>query len=942
MYLKNELVEIFNGDNYSKIISVDKYARVGCSAYVEVKRLAERAKSELPINFYDVISCTEIAMDDDTTNEVVDNIVKLINSGNHFMPIIEVAREYSNLVFIAETNIPYVGNAYKFPDEDGICEFIKSVCKKIYKKMSIKTPLTVCMYIRCYKKKVYFKLHFLEYVMDISNRVALMKTIIKKLTSDETFKAVYPIRFNEFSETSTLPLMQSSKEHFFWQLFRTFKCNKNYGVTVTNITKDEFKERYPPLMLSINNYTGKELFHRDVPSYSIDNVSFNEDVSLLYEINKSTRIAFLDLVLRHLPIEYKQGKHMENIIMSLKCVNDSKLLVKYHFKNNYPQDSPLDCEEAFNKIWNRNNKISLFGYYANIARDDATFKSNFREFLLNEIEKAFYTYGGKISDAKLSQLLDCCFYGRYYSFEVMRKGGNPIMRIYEYVDEYIEANNDLLYKWHEVGNSSVIGRFISNDMHEYFRAVFERLKSLGANSRSKDEKLNAMGKMMTKFENSTNKLADSTGVAHIYDFYKKYEISCGLFFTRINADKSVIGVKNGILDLDLYSDDPKPRLYKGYSPYVVTKSADAKWIPYEKLKQKAKYLPRIKQVFRDNIPEDDARFKYKCLLSTSFDEVAIKDIILIDLGFGSNGKSTNSDWHLAVTGNYGTKLSSTLITEGRKGSAADPEFMKIFGHRFGLIAETNKKDKLVAGRLKSITERVKDGRGLFEDCSNFDANPTVIINSNYPLPSEDTDFGTTRRIMVYYRKVRYVYNPDVNDPHERKIDPSVSNLLLINEEARNEYFSWMVHIRCKFQRLYGGNIHKVPSQTIDDYTNDYRCEQDNISKFIHRKLVIMKGYKADGKLREGETAEAITEYYANNEIMFVERLSMESVVREYIEWNKVNNGIVVTDGYNGVFNTFKTSRLSKRIVGDGETAYLKGIRILERGKSKLEEESHYN
>lgn len=952
MYLKNELVEVFSGDNYSKIISVDKYARVGCSTYVEIKRITEKPKSDVPANFYNIISCAEVAMDDDSTTEVIDGITKLIESGSHFMPIVEVAREYSNLIFVAETNIPYAGNAYKFPDEDGICEFIKSVCKKIYKKMSIKTPLTVCMYIRCYKKKVYFKLHFLEYVMDISNRVALMKTIIKKLTSDETFKAVYPIRFNEYSETSTLPLMQSSKEHYYWQLFRVFKCNKSYGVTVTNIAKDEFRERYPPLMLSINNYTGKELYQRDVPLYTLDDVSFNEDVELICEINKNTKIAFYDLVLRHLPIEYKQGKHIENIISSLKFTPNVKLLLKHHWQAgqcaaagaNHARDNPLavtgSAEPDFEKLWNRNNKMSLFGYYANIVRDDETFKSAFEEFLLNEIEKAFYQSEGSISDAKIAQLINCCFYGRYYSFEIMRKAGGPVTKVYEFVDEYIEASNDLLFKWREIGNSIVINRFISDDLYRYFCIVKDKLNAMNANSRSKDEKSKALGCMITAFKNSRKRLADNTGMNKIYKQLRETEISSGLFAVRIDADKSVIGVRNGILDLDLNSKDPKPRLYSGYSPYIITKSANAAWMPYEEMKANAQFLPKIKQVFRDNIPEDDARFKYKCLLSTSFDEIAIKDVVFIDLGFGSNGKSTNSDWHLCVAGNYGTKLSSTLITESRKGSAADPEFMKIYGHRFGLIAETSKKDKLVAARLKSITERVKDGRGLFEDCTNFDARPTVIINSNYPLPSEDTDFGTTRRLMVYYRKVRYVYSPDPADVYERKIDPSIADLLIDNQRARDEYFSWMVHIRCKFQRMYGGNIHKVPSQTIDDYTNDYRCEQDNISKFIHRKLVIMKGFKLDGKMRDDETAESISEFYANKDIMFVERLTMENVVREYIEWNKINNGIVITDGYNGVFNTFKTSSLSKRIIGDGEVAYINGVRILGRGKTKEEHEIH--
>lgn len=966
MFLKDELSELFVGDNYSKIIALNNYARIGCNAYVAIMQdiegkstktlvmppsededlsvdksnsLASKPQITSP-NFYNVLNCCEISLDDDTTNNVVSNIVTLAKSGNHFMPLIEIAREYSNFVFVIATSIPYANNSYKFSDENGLCEFMRSVCKCVYKKMSVKSPLVACMYIRCYKKKVYLKVHFLNYVMDISNRVALMKVVNKKLGDDPTFTGAYPIRYNEFYESSTFPLIQASKEHYYWQLFRVFECRKSFGVTVTDIGKAEFAEKFldnpavSPTILSINNYTDKELYHRDVPEYKLNCVSFDEEAKFMKEVNSSIRIAYFDLVLRFLPVEYKKGIHMENIVLSLKLIG-SVLLAKHHFMK-----SEGATEEEFYRIWNKTKKVAMMGYYANIVRNDPQYKEALNAFIVNEIEKAYYASEGKVSDAAISRLINCYFYGRYYSFEVVQKSSTNKIRTFEFIDEFSDTDEELLYKWREINEcSNAIFNFMTEDMNKMFNLAKDRLNLIGANSNSKDPKEKALGKIKTKFISCRDKLTNANGNESIYRMYRKHEINCGLFAKRINADKGVLGVHNGILDLNLECDDPQPKLYTGYSPYVVTKCVNARWIPYSEIKANGKYIGKIKQVFKDIIPQKDARDYILFIMSTILDEKSHKMFVLMMFGWGNNGKSLMWDIVLCLMCMYGVKLSPKLITSDRIGGSADPEFMRIKDHRFGLIAETNKNDKLVASRLKAITEKVKEGRELFKDDENFDTKATIVVNSNYEMTLDDIDHGTTRRIIIYRAQTRFTYNPDPDDEHEKKIDPSLPELLT-RKRALAELLSWLVHIRCKFHRKYKSDIFKVLSPTIEQHTNEYKCNQDNITKFIHQRLVIMNGFKLDGKLRQGETLDGIAKQYEEQNKVFSDKLKMETVTREYMEWTKAVNGITINDGFNSLLNSFKNSCIGKRIIGDGELSYLPGIRILERGTLKLEGEVH--
>ncbi len=698
-------------------------------------------------------------------------------------------------------------------------------------------------------------------------------------------------------------------------------------------------------ILSINPYATTYAKRIYVAKGGVDHYDYNpgkqiKNTLLMKAINDQPRLAFLDIILRNLPSEYKKNDvDVKNIIYSLKVMHLDyvRLLAKQHF--------PHIDSKTFKKYWDSNKKELKLGYYCSIASKSKSYKDELESLMERMIESEFYSGSGKISDMTFATLVNFHFYGKFYSYcdnseRVARKVS------YMIVDRNDPESEKKLYKWTLIPDTMpIINYYLSERLTVIINRVLDNMSITGS-SHSKDEKIKALNKKATSFRNSRDRIKDNAGQNGVSKSLFDTATFSPLFPEKIDKNITVVGVLNGVLDLDLTSSDPKPILYTGYSPFVVTKHCSAKYIPYDEVKRNGKYIKMIKDLYKGVIPEKDARRKILYLTSTGLDESAEMCVVLLGIGWGANGKSSTNDPIVDLLDEYAVKLSPNLLTEKRKGSAADPDFMHMMNKRFGLVAETNRNDTLVATRLKAATEKIKDGRGLFKNSENFRSQTTLIVSTNYPLRFEDFDYGTIRRVMVYNYKMRFVSDPDPANPCEKAIVPEYAKLF-DNQRAKNELLSWLVHLRVKFHKLYNSDINKVLSPTIDQYTADYRCEQDLLTQFIYQRIIIMIGYNANAKLvTNGKTqaeaeADIDAEYESSELACSVDHtISMEFVINKYRDWLKRIANKDLTDGYNNLLNTFKTSALAKFIVGDNDLAVLRGMRILELGKSKLKNEMH--
>lgn len=948
MYLDNELPDLIGGDNFSKISSLHKRSKIGCHTYRALvdfvggdsNMIALNELKEEP-NFYNIALCRDVCVSDDDVLQMMEQFQKH-NEKYHFVPFIEVAREFSNLVFVIETNIQYSNNMYKFKDEFDVKSSLQMICKRVYKMMKLKTDMRVCVYIRAHKRKVYLKMQFLDQVMDIHNRVHLTKqvaSIIESLKDNEPiFNTVYPIRYNEFYGTSILP-MAASPEHYYWDIYSVFECKNKYGTHIAEVGKDALFELCNSpgntlAILSINPYNThykKTLYSSssEIERYEPSNVNQRLNIMLIKYMNEYPRLAFTDLVLRYLPSKIKEENY-KDIIYSLKVegVEHIDVLARYHFP----------WVENFDKMWYSAHKRFSFGYYANLVSNLPEYKVELDELIERIIEKEFYSGTGCVSDYTCAMIINFYFYGKFYSYAEIGKS-KSIRHDYMFVDIQDQAKENSLYKWQKYGESTKVSNFISEHMFRVVEQVGNKLAITGS-SHSKDEHTKELNKRKTSFNTSNRMLRDTTKYTKIMVSLYRNFVNSPTFPDRMDKAPDVVGVINGVLYLDLASADPKPIIYQCYSPHIVTKSCNVKYIPYEEVKLNGKFITKIKGMIKSIIPEKDARMKILYFASTGLDQMIDLCKVLLALGWGCNGKSTIFDNIVNVLNDYATKLSSTLLTQQRKGSAADPEFMAMKDKSFGLIAETNRNDKLVSARLKSATEVIKDGRGLYEDCGNFGSKVTLAVCSNYPVRMEDFDDGTTRRIMVYRHKIKFVNNPDPKNPNEKKLDPECAHIFK-NKRAKNEFFSWLVHLRCKFHKLYKSDIDKVPSPTIDAYTASYICEQDLLTQFIYQRIVFMIGYDEECKLRLANETEVDAAYdEIETGLAYNHKIMLTDIVEKYREWSLQYARTQVNEGYNTLLDVFKISALGRYINDDMDLAYLRGMRVLELGKIKHKGESH--
>ena len=947
MYLDNELSDLIGGDNFPKISSLHKRSKLGCHTYRALVDFVGGDSNMITLNepknepnFYNVVLCKDVHVCDDDMLQMMEQLQKHTEK-YHFVPFVEVAREFSNLVFVIETNIQYSNNTFKFGDEFDIKSSLQMICKRVYKMMKLKSDMRVCVYIRAHKRKVYLKMHFLDQVMDIHNRVHLTKQvakIIESMNDEPIFKTVYPIRYNEFYSTSVLP-MAASPEHYYWNIYSVFECKNKYGIHVADTSKDALFELCNSpgntlAILSINSYNThykKTLYSSssEIERYEPSNINQKLNIMLIKYMNEYPRLAFTDLVLRYLPDKVKEENY-KDIIYSLKVegIEHIDVLARYHFP----------YVENFDKMWYNPHKRFSFGYYANLVSNSPEYKAELDELIERVIEKEFYSGTGCVSDYTCAMIINFFFYGKFYSYADVGKIKST-RHDYMFVDIQDQAKENSLYKWQKYSESTKVANFISEHLFRVVERVGNKLGITGS-SHSKDEQIKELNKRKTSFNSSNKMLRDTTKYTKIMvSLYRNFANS-PTFPDRMNKAPDVIGVINGVLHLDLASKDPHPILYQCYSPYIVTKSCDVKFTPYAEVKSSGKYIIKIKEMIKSIIPEKDARVKILYFMSTGLDQAVDLCKILILLGWGCNGKSTIFDGWVKALLDYAVKLSNTLLTQQRKGSSADPEFVAMRDKSFGLIAETSRNDKLVSARLKSATEVIKDGRGLFEDCGNFNSKVTLAVCSNYPVRIEDFDDGTTRRIMVYRHKVKFVRNPDPKNPNEKKLDPECAQLFN-NKKARSEFFSWMVHLRCKFHRLYNSDIDKVLSPTIDAYTASYICEQDLLTQFIYQRIVFLIGYDEECKLRVENEIEVDAAYdEIETGLSYSQKIMMTEVVDKYREWSLQYARTQVNEGYNTLLDVFKVSALGRYINDDMDLAYLRGMRVLELGKSKHKGESH--
>tara|TARA_B110000263_G_scaffold214683_2_gene199291 strand:+ start:2730 stop:5567 length:2838 start_codon:yes stop_codon:yes gene_type:complete len=310
-----------------------------------------------------------------------------------------------------------------------------------------------------------------------------------------------------------------------------------------------------------------------------------------------------------------------------------------------------------------------------------------------------------------------------------------------------------------------------------------------------------------------------------------------LFIKKLDKNKKLLGVKNGILILPEIGHDII--LLSDYSnEYFVQSFTNINYIKYD---ENNVYIKRLMVILSDIIPETDALEYILTYLSTSISNDSKEPLILFLRGGGCNGKSTILELMLNVLGeNYSKKLCLGLLTDSRESSQnANSAYMELKDARFGYFSEPDKAEKINTGRLKEILGNEKlTGRGLYKNQENFENKCNLIAASNYDFVISASDYGIWRRIMYYECKVKFIDKPNPNNPFERKKVKGLIENVIKDDLYLEAFLSILTHYYLKYINIYDKDLSNISSQTMQKEITNYRNRQDSLHKFIKEKVLI--------------------------------------------------------------------------------------------------------
>lgn len=736
---------------------------------------------------------------------------------------------------------------------------------------------------------------------------------------------VYMEKYDEWFMTNVNP---TDKKWIHYDILSNTPNSMSSGSS-TSISYDYFASTYKklPLVFSVNRHE-ESSFEKKIWNTGVDNEPFPEEddnSAILQLFIDHPKAKYYDILLRHLPEEYKTDYDSWRSLIKTFRHTMFKLLFE-----EFSRDTEFFAE--FEREWKYADSIERvpMGYFHQLCKKNPEFDKELQAFLVEYVETLCYIYDFDIIEKDACDVIRMLSHGQFYTTH------NKIKNTWWlFINDGMDCTKGEIYKW----RSAEPMKFLPSIIHgKYFEIIGEVKNKIDLSMDDSKEKTVVMKKIKS-YEKQVGKGAFIANVMKVLDS----SVDLPWLYTRMDKYADVLGVENGVVELNVGRSrgvPPIPKLITGYSKYFITKSTRAQYKEFDKNNQ---YCRVWKNIFREIIPEKDARRAITYILSTGCDQ-ACKMIYVTQLrGGGSNGKSVLIDNIMYVLGpENATKLSSGLLLDKVKGGSADNDLMLMEGKNIGFICETDEGDTIVSSRLKTINEEFKTGRKNYQDQKNFEANCTVVIATNNALELNDTDYGSSRRLINYEMPIKFCAKPNPKYPNEKKSNKAYETLAKDNPDAADALLSYLIHKRVRFHQLYKSDIEQVDMPTIVHYTDKYKREQNKMYNFLCQRIVLLKGYQPDGELRDDHTADDVEKYYMENDIDFSHSIDLDRLVDEYRKWFETV-GKIGAKSNDSIKREFLESKIKNNIkpIDDGRYYMIPGYRVLQGNKKKLPEEGYF-
>lgn len=271
-----------------------------------------------------------------------------------------------------------------------------------------------------------------------------------------------------------------------------------------------------------------------------------------------------------------------------------------------------------------------------------------------------------------------------------------------------------------------------------------------------------------------------------------------------------------------------------------------------------------------------------------------EEIFLILYGAqGRNGKDTIMGLIEYVLGRLAGAISSDVfLSTGRFHTAgsATPHLVDLQGKRIAHAQEPESGARFNVSQLKTLTGGgTISARQLHGRQYAFHPTHLLVLLTNHRPHADASDEAFWARPRMITFNMRFVDNPDPNNPYERKTDKSLKHAL--KEEAAG-ILAWLVRGCLAWQ----DSGLQAPDSVLAD-VRAYQASEDEVQRFIDDCCIVKPGLRA----RASQLQETYLDWCrrGNSKAMparkFLERLAAKGFKKEHTRSGKFYHGIGLLD-----------------------------------------------
>lgn len=250
----------------------------------------------------------------------------------------------------------------------------------------------------------------------------------------------------------------------------------------------------------------------------------------------------------------------------------------------------------------------------------------------------------------------------------------------------------------------------------------------------------------------------------------------------------------------------------------------------------------IQDYYKTIYPDEDVRNYMWFNDSLTLNGERTTQNFIIHTGSGSNSKSTKFSMIKSILGDYFCEVNADTFTKPPKTANSTSELYKAKGSRLLFFNEPDSDDKLQTSMIKKFGDgcmsKIKT-RGLYTDAIEFPIFCRVECACNNKPVLSSCDGGVGRRIRVVNYPVKFIINPDINNPNQTLLNPEMSVIFKSNS-FRNTYIRLLIDYFIKISSKQ--KIEVIPDKIRDD-SIDYVEDSNPVLGFIMDKYTITNNTK---------------------------------------------------------------------------------------------------